>query len=103
VPAPLTASQRRSLLLRLANAARAPEGRRLGEVIAYANDEDHGLMIGTSSDRLAIYLGLALEPMTRRQAVFGLLPGRRRVYVGLERRKAAQEVVTHRQRTRRAA
>ena len=49
------------------------------------------------------YLGLALEPMTRRQAVFGLLPGSRRVYVGLEQRKAAQDAVTHRQRTRRAA
>ena len=103
VPPPLTPSQRRSLLQRIATAARAPEGRKFGEVVAYANDEERGLMIGTSSDHLAIYLGLALEPTTRRQAVFGLMPGRRRVYVGLEQRNAAREPVTHRARARRAA
>jgi hypothetical protein len=100
VHAPLSASQRRSLLMRIASAARAPEGRRLGEVVAYASDEERGLMVGTSSDRMAIYLGLRLEPTLRRQPEFGLLPGGRRVYVCLAGAHAARAVSTPSRRKR---
>jgi hypothetical protein len=89
--------------MRLASAARAPEGRKLGEIVAYASDESRGLLIGTSSDQLAIYLGLLLEPAVRRQTEFGLLPGRRRVYVCLARRHAGQRAVSSPSRQRRPA
>jgi hypothetical protein len=69
----LKESHRRTLVRRLLRTASTRAGRDLGKLAGYTADGD-GLLVATSSDRLAMYLGLSLE-QPRRRALFGLTPG----------------------------
>jgi hypothetical protein len=73
ITGPLKESHRRTLVRRLLRTASTRAGRDLGKLAGYTADGD-GLLVATSSDRLAMYLGLSLE-QPRRRALFGLTPG----------------------------